>query len=290
MKSEKSFEEIIEAIDKMVIDEDKITEYEDRKQAKIDRRLRYANNNLDNCKRLRKESDKLSERFYMGQPILIGHHSEKEARRTQKRMHDKMRNSFKEEDKAKYHMDRAQATANNKSILIDDPAKLKKLVEKYRERVEYHKKIKSLRVASRKLIKEHAPKTLDEYRKLHLEHFGKEHHSAIAGCMFYKSDPNLIEAYELSYASRDVKELKKKIIEEYNKLGDKTKSKTQDDIEVIDNVEDNRLQIFFPDIPGEEVRKSLKANGFRWSRKNGCWQAYRSEGKYDRIFKIIAGE
>jgi hypothetical protein len=35
-------------------------------------------------------ADRLSERFYMGQPILVGHHSERSARRDQKRMHSAM--------------------------------------------------------------------------------------------------------------------------------------------------------------------------------------------------------
>lgn len=41
---------------------------------------------------------------------------------------------------------------------------------------------------------------------------------------------------------------------------------------VVHNVPDNRLQILFDEIPGEEVRTELKAHGFRWSRRNQAWQ------------------
>ena len=44
---------------------------------------------------------------------------------------------------------------------------------------------------------------------------------------------------------------------------------------MVDNVEDNRLQLFFDGKPNDEVRKNLKRNAFRWSPKNGCWQRNR---------------
>lgn len=41
---------------------------------------------------------------------------------------------------------------------------------------------------------------------------------------------------------------------------------------VVHNVADNRLQIYFDEIPAEEIRAKLKSYGFRWSRKNQTWQ------------------
>src|SRR5258708_34518824 len=38
----------------------------------------------------------------------------------------------------------------------------------------------------------------------------------------------------------------------------------------------NRLQIFFPEIPSEAIRGELKSNGFRWSPTLGAWQRHRS--------------
>ena len=32
------------------------------------------------------------------------------------------------------------------------------------------------------------------------------------------------------------------------------------------------MQLFFDDKPESNVRDVLKKNGFRWSRKNNCWQ------------------
>ncbi|MFJ8793550.1 DUF3560 domain-containing protein [Streptomyces sp. NPDC102462] len=54
-------------------------------------------------------SHRIGERFWMGQPILVGHHSEGRARRDQERMHNAMRKSIAEGERAGYWANRAQA-------------------------------------------------------------------------------------------------------------------------------------------------------------------------------------
>lgn len=57
----------------------------------------------------REASDRIGERFWMGQPILVGHHSEGRARRDQERMHNAMRKSIAEGEHAGYWASRAAA-------------------------------------------------------------------------------------------------------------------------------------------------------------------------------------
>ncbi|MEU3092904.1 DUF3560 domain-containing protein [Streptomyces massasporeus] len=57
----------------------------------------------------RDASDRIGERFWMGQPILVGHHSERRARRDQERMHNAMRKSIAEGERAGYWASRAAA-------------------------------------------------------------------------------------------------------------------------------------------------------------------------------------
>lgn len=58
----------------------------------------------------RDTSDQIGERFWMGQPILVGHHSEGRARRDQERMHNAMRKSIDEDKRAGYWANRAAAS------------------------------------------------------------------------------------------------------------------------------------------------------------------------------------
>ena len=50
-------------------------------------------------------------------------------------------------------------------------------------------------------------------------------------------------------------------------------------IRAVENVADNRLQLFFEGVPSPETRGILKSNGYRWSPSNQCWQSYLS-GKW----------
>lgn len=85
---------------------------EDRKrraEERADRYSGYAESAAGRAAAAYQKADRISERFYLGQPILVGHHSEARARRDQERMHDAMRKSFQESDKAGHWQHRASA-------------------------------------------------------------------------------------------------------------------------------------------------------------------------------------
>ncbi|MGA5643369.1 DUF3560 domain-containing protein [Streptomyces cinereoruber] len=79
----------------------------------------------------RATADQLSKRFEMGQPILIGHHSEGRARRDAARIDANMRASFKDRDRAGHWSNRAQA-AESYAQHRNDPYRTLRRLEKLR--------------------------------------------------------------------------------------------------------------------------------------------------------------
>lgn len=77
-----------------------------------------------------------------GQPIIIGHHSEKKARRLHRKAWEDIRKSLEEDKKSKYYKNRADTIENSKVIYNDDP----NAIEKLKDKLEYLEK-------QRKLIK-----------------------------------------------------------------------------------------------------------------------------------------
>ena len=84
-----------------------------------------------------RESDALCEKSLemagtippLGQPILIGHHSEKADRCYRNRMNNKMRKSIEMQSKAAYYKEKAAAVGMG-GISSDDPEALEKLKQK----------------------------------------------------------------------------------------------------------------------------------------------------------------
>ncbi len=56
--------------------------------------------------------------------------------------------------------------------------------------------------------------------------------------------------------------------------------------EIIRNIELDRLQIIFDEIPSAEIRAALKDNGFRWSPKNKAWQRQLTSNAENALQKL----
>ena len=90
-----------------------------------------------------KRHNDLSNMIPMGQPILIGHHSEKRHRNDLDKIDNEMRKSIQEDEKADYYRNKIQNIDNNNAISSDDPKAIEKLQAKIKELEEAKVEVKA---------------------------------------------------------------------------------------------------------------------------------------------------
>ena len=94
-------------------------------------------------------------------------------------------------------------------------------------------------------------------------------------------------AWSLTNNNGNIRRFKQRLEELQKRRADKTTETVIGSVTMTDNVEDNRLQIFFPEKPPEETRRRLKENGFKWAPSVGAWQRMRSPAAAQRAKEII---
>ena len=60
-------------------------------------------------------------------------------------------------------------------------------------------------------------------------------------------------------------------------------------VEVVENVEADRIQLVFPGKPDAEIRSMLKTNGFRWSPREGAWQRHLNNAGRGAVQQVLSG-
>lgn len=81
-----------------------------------------------------------------------------------------------------------------------------------------------------------------------------------------------VPAYELTSIRDKIKRTDERIEELNRRQSIPNTEEAHEGFQIIRNVDIDRLQILFDDIPAEEVRTALKSNGFRWSPRYKAWQ------------------
>ena len=95
--------------------------WEEKQEARADRYRELAEKAKKQSRDAHEHSNRLANMIPLGQPILVGHHSEKRHRRDLDRIHNNMRKSIELSEKAEYYADKAKGVENNNSISSDDP-------------------------------------------------------------------------------------------------------------------------------------------------------------------------
>lgn len=248
------------------------SDFHERKARRIERYEELAGKATQRQAQLIEESDRLVEHIPPGQPILAGHHSERAHRRTLERSQNKMFQSLDEGKKARYYEEKAAAAANNQAIFSDDPDAIRKLKAKIAQAEKEQEQMKAIN----RICRSKKTSTEQKIATLKAEHNLDEGTITRLLSPQYSYENPGFQGWRLSNNNANIRRMKQRLEQLQKAETEETVTIQIGEVEICDNVEDNRVQLFFPAKPDEEVRTLLKSHGFRWARSLGAWQRHRS--------------
>tara|TARA_R110000824_G_scaffold44153_1_gene128614 strand:+ start:2341 stop:3144 length:804 start_codon:yes stop_codon:yes gene_type:complete len=235
--------------------------YEEKQEAKRERMAERAEKLRATAKAEFRKGD-LREEFSgipMGQPILVGHHSEGRHRKIIERADNAMRRGIEAEKQAANLESRVAHPST--AISSDDPDAIPKLqakIDKAVDKQEFTKK-------ANRLLRKNDESGLREmgFTDATLAAFKTPDFAGRTG----------FASFELTNNSANIRRMKQRIKTLKAQQSAVTVEKElSQGVRVVENAEENRLQIFFPGKPDFDVRAKLKAAGFRWAPSQGAWQ------------------
>lgn len=236
----------------------------ERQEARAERYRQIAENADKRATAAFNASSAAVENIPLGQPILVGHHSEKAHRRALERSNGAMMRSVHESEKAAYYRQKAEAVENNDNIYIGDEDAVERLTKKIAELTALQEQMKG----ANKVIR---AKSLTDAEKIEaLIHLGISRPKAnkMVGSQF------IFPGYMLTNNNAKINAAKKQLRKAESLASKQDREYTIDDITIEECYSENRVRIYFPGKPDAEMITKLKHNGFRWAPSMGCWQAY----------------
>lgn len=256
--------------------------YSDLKQEKINRYKELANKKEEEANALYNKATKMAEIIPMGQPIMIGHHSEKSDRAYRKRIDRTYSKSIEVHKKAEYYREKAEAMKNNKAISSDDPEAIDKLEEKLAELIAKHETMKQ----ANKIIKKKGLPDSEKITQLTSIGFSEKMAS-----LLLEPDIRGFKQYEIANSNANIKRIKDRIETLKKESVIDAEDREYDGFIVSENKYINRIQFIFDSKPSEQIRSILKQHGFRWSPSNYAWQRQLNNiGRYkaNEIVSLLA--
>lgn len=263
--------------------------YEQKQQR---RRQLYADRSASlrqEAARLLSEARKMGSVIPFGQPIIVGHHSERSDRAYRARITRRYEQSFEAEQKADYYAQKA-ASVGLGGISSDDPD----AIEKLREKLAVMKAEQALMVAANKIIKKFfRNRDLSDAEKLKADMEATLPSLTDLGL----SGPQALQLfapdfcgrrgypdYKLTNNNGNMRRVQQRIaeLERRQQLREDLASKSEagaailkteeiEGLKIVQDVDENRVLLFFPGKPSATVRAACKRNGFRWSPTRGAW-------------------
>lgn len=238
-------------------------DFNERKENRINHARVQAAKNEKESDQLYHSATDMASVISMGQPILVGHHSEKRDRRYREKIHDTMRKSVEKQKKASYYARKAETIASNDAIFSDDPEALTKLKDK----LSRLQALQSFMKAANRCLRRQDKAAFLLLPSATAEIWAQLNDTSRGGYVGFPS-------YKLTNNNAKIKTVESRI-----KMLEAIEVRVEFDMQigsvrVRENKEAGRLQMIFEGKPVEKIRRELKRHGFRWSGSQGAWQRY----------------
>lgn len=256
--------------------------YKQKQEDKATRYMDLAHKKRKEAASIRESSHAMVNGIPFGQPILSGSKGRRD-RKLRDRSWDMIGKSIKVGETADYYEQKAKNAANPKGISSDDPtaiAQLKRKIDGAKQTQENMKAVNKIAKSKKKgyTIEEKVNDIMGlGYSRHDAIGYMKEDYAGRVGC----------PSYLLTNNNANIRRMEQRIKELESQKNDVTKKMTIKGVKVVDDVQDNRLRVFFDDKPDATVRSKLKSSGFRWSPSVGAWQSYRGDKYMARLKEIL---
>ena len=207
------------------------------------------------------ESRKMASRIPFGQPILVGHHSERADRAYRDRIFKTGEKAYEAGKKADYYEEKAEAIGRG-GISADDPDAIKKLEEKLEKLETLQNSMKAANRSIRLKDTEKGDAQLREQGYTDKEIEGLRTPSCF-GRIGYAP-------YQLSNNNANISNVKKRI-ENLKKLQEVQEAPDEETDLYTYRIDDNRCQFLFDGKPEPAVIGILKRHSFKWSPSRKAW-------------------
>nr|WP_241390609.1 MULTISPECIES: DUF3560 domain-containing protein [Yersiniaceae]ULG17059.1 hypothetical protein 1772p2_00073 [Serratia proteamaculans]ULG18983.1 hypothetical protein RM5p2_00042 [Serratia proteamaculans]ULG20102.1 hypothetical protein 49p3_00009 [Yersinia frederiksenii] len=242
-----------------------VNRWEERQEERRDRYLARAEKARVEGSTAQRRANEMLGAIPLGQPILVGHHSERRHRSTLEKADRLYRKAFVECDgKAEHYENKAEGVGHG-GVSSDDPEALRKLREQLQKRIQSQELMKACNVAIRK------NKTAEEQLAA-LVKLGWPEPEAVKLLKGDFCGRIGFAAYSLQNNNAQIKRLKDRIVnlETVKQKAAGSKEEHESFTYEIDS-DDNRILFIFEGKPDSEIRTVLKSHAFKWSPTRGAW-------------------
>lgn len=242
----------------------------DRLNAKIDRRREWAGKADSRSAAAAQKASAIADRIPFGQPILVGHHSERHARRDAERIRYGFDRACEAATLAEHHRQRAEGLerALDRSIFSDDVDAVAQLEARIAERTARLERMKAINKAFRAAEGENAAAKLTALVRAGraTEDEAGDAVKLFSLCPWEKAP---FPPYSINNLRADITRNQKRL-EEVKARQQRTEAADSSPNGVtVDDLGNGYARVTFAEKPARDVLDALRAAGYRWGQ--GSW-------------------